>query len=114
MQPLLFHLSSSDYLSVPRLTVERVSNLTVEYQVQSSDRITRAVITGYEVTHYGVPMIGEYVNAYRGRKVTISLAVPGAQYKITAWALGDGRRSATPAKYPSTGEASECDILYSL
>ena len=36
------------------------------------------------------------MNTGRGRK-TISLAVPGAQYGITAWALDDGRRSATPA-----------------
>ena len=42
-------------------------------------------------------MIGQYVNTGRGRSVTISPAVPGAQYRITAWALGDGRRSATPA-----------------
>ena len=55
-------------------------------------------------------MIGQYVNTGRGRRVTISPAVPGAQYRITAWALSDSRRSATPAKYPIT-EAGECDIL---
>ena len=27
------------------------------------------------------------MNAGRGRRVTISLAVPGAQYRITAWHL---------------------------
>ena len=55
-------------------------------------------------------MIGHYVNAGRGSRVTISPAVPGAQYRITAWAvLGEGRRSATPAVvYATTGEASEC------
>ena len=54
-------------------------------------------------------MIGEYVNAGRGRTVTISPAVPGAQYRITAWALGGGNRSATPAVvYVTTGKASEC------
>ena len=57
-------------------------------------------------------MIGEYVNAGRGRRVTISPAVPGAQYRITAWALlGDynGRRSARPAVgYITSGKASEC------
>ena len=44
-------------------------------------------------------MIGVYVNTGRGRRVPISPAVPGAQYRITAWALsGDnGSRSATPA-----------------
>ena len=55
-------------------------------------------------------MIGEYVNTGRGRRVTIRPAVPGAQYRITAWALhGDGRRSATPAVVDATtSEASEC------
>ena len=66
------------------------------------------VIAGYEVTRFGVPMIGEYVNTGRGRRVTISPAVPGSQYRITAWALGNGTRSATPAgEYVTTGEASE-------
>ena len=57
-------------------------------------------------------MIGEYVNAGRGRRVTISPAVPGAQYRITAWALHgnyNGGRSATPAVvYATTLEESEC------
>ena len=56
-------------------------------------------------------MIGQYVNTGRGRRVTISSAVPGAQYRITAWALGDGGRSATPAVVDATtghGEAGEC------
>ena len=61
-------------------------------------------------------MIGEYDNKHRANtwmKVPISPAIPGAQYRITAWALGDGRRSARPAVvYTTTGEASECDILY--
>ena len=57
-------------------------------------------------------MIGEYVNTGRGRRVTISHAVPGAQYRITAWALGNGSRSATPAvESVSTGEASEFYII---
>ena len=49
------------------------------------------------------------MNAGTGRRVTISPAVPGAQYRITAWALnGNGNRSATPAVgYATTGEASE-------
>ena len=77
--------------------VDRARKSTVKYQVQSNDDRTDAVITGYEVTRFGVPMIGEYVNTGRGRRVTISPAVPCAQYRITAWALGNGRRSATPA-----------------
>ena len=57
-------------------------------------------------------MIGEYVNTGRGRRVTISPAVPGAQYRITAWALGNGTRSATPAlEYAITAEASKfCEV----
>ena len=48
-------------------------------------------------------MIGQYVNTGRGRTVTISPSVPGAQYRITAWALGnDGRRSVTPAVVDAT------------
>ena len=54
-------------------------------------------------------MIGQYVNTGEGRKGTIRPAVPGAQYRITAWVLGDGRRSATPAvKDVTTREAGEC------
>ena len=70
---------------------------------------TAAVIAGYEVSRFGVSMIGEYVNTGRGRRVTISPAVPGAQYRITAWALDTGtRRSVTPAvKSATTREASE-------
>ena len=86
----------------------------MEYQVQRNDRITDAVITGYEVTRFGVPMIGQYVNTGKGRRVTISPAVPGAQYRITAWALiGDfnGARSATPAvAQATTGIASESKL----
>ena len=54
-------------------------------------------------------MIGEYDNAGRGRRDTISPAVPGAQYRITAWALDSGtRRSATPAvEYNTTQDTRE-------
>ena len=65
--------------------------------MESSDDATTRVITGYEVSRFGVPMIGKYVNTGRGRLVTISPAVAGAQYRITAWAFHNGRRSATPA-----------------
>ena len=86
--------------------VDRVTNSAVEYRVQRNDGITNPLITGYEVTRFGVPMIGQYVNTGRGRRVTISPAVPGAQYRITAWALSDGWRSATPAVVDATtGEA---------
>ena len=103
----LVHISS-DPLSVPSLIVDRVTNLAVEYRAQRNDAITGRLIAGYEVIRFGVPMIGQYVNAQTGRRVTISLAVRGAQYRITAWALGDGWRSATPAVVDATtGEASE-------
>ena len=53
-------------------------------------------------------MIGEYVNTSGGMKVPISPTVPGAQYRITAWALGNGSRSASPAVLnTTTREAGE-------
>ena len=89
--------------------VDRVTNSTVEYQVRRNDGITNApLITGYEVTRFGVPMIGQYVHPGRRRRVTISPAVPGVQYRITAWALSDDRRSAASAVVDATtGEAGE-------
>ena len=80
----------------------------MEYQVGRSDAITDAVIAGYEVIRYGVPMIGEWDNegmTPSRQTVTIRPAVPGAQYRITAWALigsYGGRRSATPAVVNAT------------
>ena len=99
----------SDPLSVPSLTINTATSTSVEYRVERSDTATIRVITGYEVFRFGVPMIGEYVNTGRESTVTISPAVPGAQYRITAWALdSDTSRSATPVVHSvSTGEASE-------
>ena len=94
--------------------VDRVTNSAVNYQVKRNNAVTNAVITGYEVIWFGVPMIGQYVNTGGGRRVTISPAVPGAQYRIVAWALrtGIGRRSAIPAvKSATSGEAGECDCM---
>ena len=86
----------------------------MDYRAQRNDAITDAVITGYEVIRFGVPMIGQYVNAGTGTRVTISPVVPGAQYRITAWALhGDfnGARSTTPAvAQVTTGKASESKL----
>ena len=90
-------------VTAPRVTVPRVSSSQVEYETTAHGSATR-VIAGYEVTRFGVPMIGQYVNAGRGRRVTISPAVPGAQYRIIAWALGDGKRSATPAVVNATSK----------
>ena len=90
--------------------VDRVTNSTVDYQIQRNDDNTDAVIIGYEVIRFGVPMIGEYVNTQRRRRVTISPAVPGAQYRITALAFSsNGRRSAIPTVVDATTkEASKC------
>ena len=53
-------------------------------------------------------MIGEYVNTGRGGRVTINPAVPGAQYRIIAWALSNDSRSAAPTvENFTTKEASE-------
>ena len=83
---------------------------TVKFEVLKNDNKTNAVITGYEVIRFGVPMIGQYVNTHTGKKVSISPAVTSAQYRITAWALFanyNGRRSATPAvEYVTPGKAS--------
>ena len=96
-----------DSVPPPGVTVTDVTSSQVEYETTAHGSTTR-VITGYAVFHFGVPMIGEYVNTGRGRRVPISPAVPGAQYRITAWALGNGSRSATPAvKSVTTAEASE-------
>ena len=108
-------LPSSGPLIVPSLTATATGGATksVQYQVQRKDDITNPLITGYEVIRFGVPMIGEYVNAHRGRRVTIRPAVPGAQYRITAWALtGEGGRSTGPAvEYITSGKSSECGII---
>ena len=55
-------------------------------------------------------MIGQYVNTGRGRRVLINPVVPSAQYRIIAWALGDGRRNATVVD-ATTIQAGQC-ILY--
>ena len=91
----------------PGINVTNVTSSQVVYETTAYGSATR-VITGYEVFRFGVPMIGEYVNTGRGRRVPISPAVPGAQYRITAWALGNASRSETPAvESITTGEACE-------
>ena len=56
-------------------------------------------------------MIGQYENTGKRGTVTISSAVPGAQYRITAWALNEnGRRSTTPAvEYATIPEKCELE-----
>ena len=103
---------SSDSLGVQSLKVGRVTNSIVEYQVQRNEGTTGPLITGYEVIRFGVPMIGQYMNAGNGQR-SISPVVPGGQYRITAWSLGDGRRGATPAVVDATtGEASKTIAQY--
>ena len=100
----------SDQLSGPRFTgVNTDSSTVVVYYVQRQDFITTRVITGFEVIRFGVPMMGWYANVGRRKRVTINPAVPGAQYRITAWALNSGtRRSTRPAVLlVTTREASE-------
>ena len=95
---------------VPGVNVIRVTSSKVEFVTTAHGSATR-VIAGYEVTRFGVPMIGQYVKTGRGRRVPFNPVVPGAQYRITAWALGDGR-SATPAVVNvTTIQAGQC-ILY--
>ena len=66
------------------------------------------LVVGYEVFRFGVPMIGEYMNVGGGRRVTISPAVPGAQYRIEAWALsGDRRNVASAVKNVRNTETSK-------
>ena len=90
----------------------------MDYQTLRNDDITNALITGYEVIRFGVPMIGQYVNSGKGRTVTISPAVPGTQYRITAWALHsdfNGARSTAPAvARVTTGIASESKLCNTL
>lgn len=68
-------------------------------------------VAGYEVIRFGVPMTREYTYLNREsvqQPVTIGPTVPGAQYKIIAWAIGNGSRSARPAVWnTATREAGE-------
>ena len=51
--------TSADPLSTPQLIIGIVTNSAVVYRVQQG--FANALITGYEVTPFGVPMIGEYM-----------------------------------------------------
>ena len=95
------------------------ANDAVEYQVEGTIRI----IVGHEVIRFRVPMVERYENAGTGqpgprqRTITIRPAVPGAQYRITAWTIGftdnNFRRSAMPATgYAKTEQESELHILH--
>ena len=69
------------------------------------------VIIGYHRLDLGVPVVGEHGNNYRRSSRTFSSLVPGAKYRITAWALSGGddrRRSQSPAvREVTTKEQSE-------
>ena len=101
-----------DPLNTPIITTMDPSKVKVVYNIYRINSETEAgpLIVGYEVFRFGVPMIGEYDNAGRNKTVTISPAVPGAQYRIQAWELSnDGRRSAAPAV--ESVEATEASKL---
>ena len=108
----------SDSLVVPSMTAI-TANDAVEYQVEGRIRI----IVGHEVIRFRVQMVERYENAHTGqpgrrqRTITIRPAVPGAQYRITAWTIGfadnNFRRSAMPATgYVKTEQESELHILH--
>ena len=104
---IVLHVHHSDPLRVPALTVN-ASSSTVEYQIQRSDSETTRINVGHEVFRFGVPVLGRYINTFTGRRVTFTGAVPGAQYRITAWTLNNVTRSATPAvEYVTTKETRE-------
>ena len=65
------------------------------------------LIAGYEVLRLGVPILGEYNSVRKRETVTISPALPGTLYRITAWGIRNIRRSKIPAvESVTTGEAS--------
>ena len=68
----------------------------MKYVVDAVDKDTQFIIAQYRVHCFGVLLLGECVSGGTHSTITISPAVPGARYRITAWALGDGGRSATP------------------
>ena len=105
-------LFSSDALNTTSLTQISVPNSKLTYYITRNNDVAGPLIAGYEVTRFGVPMIGQYVNTGTGRRVTINPVVAGAQYRITAWALGDGRRSATPAVVDATTGEESKTIVY--
>ena len=84
----------------------------MKYVVDAVDKDTQFNVAHYQVLCFGVLMIGESVRGGTHSTITISPAVPGAQYRVAAWALGDGRRSAAPAvEKIVTEEASESNSL---
>ena len=98
----LVFLPASDPLRVPNAELQ---SLTVVVTHDDGNSQANALITGYEVFRFGVPMIGEYDNAHISKTVTISPVVPGAQYRVSAWALyavDKGRRSANQTVVSAT------------
>ena len=102
--------ASTSSVKVPRLAFKSATTSEVTFQVlkgvDASE--TKPLVAGYEVFRFGVPMIGEYVNAGTGREVTIRSAVAGAPYKIAAWALDDMNqwKSATSAMLHATARVA--------
>ena len=68
----------------PGVTVPRVTSSLVECETTAHGSATR-VIAGYEVTRFGVPMIGQYVNTGRGGELQSAL-----QYQVLSTGLQHG------------------------
>ena len=98
-----------DPLNPPTITKMSTTNAAeVRCSIDRTHSNLGPLVVGYEVSRFGVPMIGEYMNVGTRRTVTISLVVPGTNYRIEAWALSDGRRNVAPAvKNVETTEASK-------
>ena len=103
-------LWSSDLLRDPRLIVGRVTNSAVEYQVQKKwwhNQCTNNCIWGEPLWSTNDRRVCECRYIEGGELQSALQYIPNAQYRITAWALGGGTRSAIPAVQDvTTGEAS--------
>ena len=112
--------SPSDSTNVPRAEIKESSTVILTYTKVGVNDQTNALITGYEVIRFEVPLIGEYMNKHviGSIQVTIKPAVPGVQYRTTAWALhavNNGDRVALPAVISSTTrDARKSDVYISL
>ena len=101
----------SDSLKAPMFTENSATSSTVKYSIDRNNLISGPLIAGYKVIRKGMAMIGKYVNTDTMVTETISPALPGSQYIVTAWALGNGKRSAMPAVVNvTTGDASETNL----
>ena len=99
-----------DPLNPPTFMITEMSTslAKVMYCINRMNLEMGPLIAGYEVSRFGVPMIGEYMNVGTRKTAIISPVVPGTNYRIEAWALSNGRRNAAPAvKNVETKEAGK-------